>query len=96
MILVRKPLEKGWLGSVAENEPSHEVEKSLGQKIFNLYSEARNVLNCAQVLTAPSKLIPINHFHKPLPKLVTNGYSLVGDINMVVFYFAKLLIIDDV
>ena len=40
-----------------------------------------------------SKLIPVNHLHKPLPEFFANGYAFIGDINMVIFYFTKLLII---
>ena len=42
------------------------------------------------------KFIPVNNFHKPLPELFANGYAFVSNKNMVIFYFTKLFIVDDV
>jgi hypothetical protein len=35
-----------------------------------------------------SKLIPVNHLHKPLPELFTYRYAFIGDINVVILNFA--------
>jgi hypothetical protein len=43
-----------------------------------------------------SKLIFINNFHKAFSELFTNGYAFIGDIDMVVFYFTQLFIVDDI
>ena len=40
-----------------------------------------------------SKLIPVNHLHKPLPELFTNRYAFIGNIDVVVFYFIELPVI---
>jgi len=43
-----------------------------------------------------SKLIFINNFHKTYSELFTDGYAFISDIDMVVFYFTKLFIVDDI
>jgi hypothetical protein len=42
------------------------------------------------------KSVFVNNFVKPVSELFADGYALVGDVNMIVFYLAELLVVDDV
>jgi len=81
----------------------HQFQEDVLKIIADLIVLQKNVSNkAAQPLvlvkekTIRSKLIFIYNLHKPLPEFFTYWYAFITNVNMVVFDFTKLLIIDNI